>query len=172
MDRPHFFKVQSGKITVWILIMVIWVVKFSSGGIKNWKDLLLRIKIPKGNYWILRIGVVASCQKLNIILVIKDKENNSVNLQFIPGIEHENHEASPKLRSRSIFCPDLDQPMTPSSSRSCSSYATNLEGSSEPDEYNNGNSSSATIKPILLASKFDCFSDSDWSKQTKIWYFH
>jgi len=77
------------------------------------------------------------------------------------GIEHENHEASPKLRSRSIFCPDPDQPMTPSSSRSCSSYVTNLEGSSELDEYSNGNSSSATIKPISLASKFDCFSDSD-----------
>jgi hypothetical protein len=30
IGQAHFFKVQSGKITVWILIMVIWVVKFSS----------------------------------------------------------------------------------------------------------------------------------------------
>ena len=74
------------------------------------------------------------------------------------GLEHENNmsEASPKLRSRSIFCPDEQQPMTPSSSRSFSSYAN---GESEPDFANN--SSSATIKPVSLASKFDCFSDSD-----------
>ena len=78
-------------------------------------------------------------------------------IKTFSGIENENHEASPKLRSRSIFCPEPDQPMTPSSSRSCSSYI-NLE-SSEPDY--SGNSSSATIKPISLASKFDCFSDSD-----------
>ena len=77
------------------------------------------------------------------------------------GLEHENNmssEASPKLRSRSIFCQaDEQQPMTPSSSRSFSSYLAN--GESEPDFANN--SSSATIKPVSLASKFDCFSDSD-----------
>ena len=33
----------------------------------------LKINIPKGNYWILRIGVVASCQKLGII----EKQNMS-----------------------------------------------------------------------------------------------
>jgi len=74
------------------------------------------------------------------------------------GYEHEDHEASPKLRSRSIFCPDSDQPLTPNSSRSNSSYA-NMDPSSEADY--SGNSSSATIKPVSLASKFDCFSDSD-----------
>ena len=37
-------------------------------GIQNWKDFRLKINIPKGNDWILRIGVVASCQKLGIIL--------------------------------------------------------------------------------------------------------
>ena len=33
-------------------------------GIKNWKDFCLKINIPKGNYWNLRIGVVARCQKV------------------------------------------------------------------------------------------------------------
>ena len=45
--------------------------------------------------------------------------------------------------------------------RSNSSYA-NMDPSSEADY--SGNSSSATIKPVSLASKFDCFSDSDWRK--------
>ena len=40
-------------------------------GLQNWKDFCLRINIHKGNYWILWIGVVMSCQKLGIILVIK-----------------------------------------------------------------------------------------------------
>ena len=40
-------------------------------GIQNWKYFCLKINITKGNYWILTIGVVASCQKLGIILVIK-----------------------------------------------------------------------------------------------------
>ena len=51
--------------------MVIWVVEFSSGGTKLERFLLKNQHIPKGNYWILRIGVVASCQKLGIILLIK-----------------------------------------------------------------------------------------------------
>ena len=37
-------------------------------GIQNWKDFCLKINITKGNDWILRIGVMASCQKLGIIL--------------------------------------------------------------------------------------------------------
>ena len=37
-----------------------------------------------------------------------------------------------------------------------------MDPSSEADY--SGNSSSATIKPVSLASKFDCFSDSDWRK--------
>ena len=37
-------------------------------GIQIWKEFYLKIFIPKGNNWILRIGVVASCQKLGIIL--------------------------------------------------------------------------------------------------------
>ena len=40
-------------------------------GDKNWKDFCLKINIPKGNDLILRIGVVESCQKLGIVLVIK-----------------------------------------------------------------------------------------------------
>ena len=43
----------------------------SSPGIHNYKDFCRKINIPKGNYWILRIGVGASCQKLGINLVIK-----------------------------------------------------------------------------------------------------
>ena len=39
-----------------------------NGGIQNLKGFWLKINIPKGNYRILRIGVVASCQKLDIIL--------------------------------------------------------------------------------------------------------
>ena len=37
-------------------------------GVQNWKDCCLKINIPKGNYWILRIGVMGRCQKLGIIL--------------------------------------------------------------------------------------------------------
>ena len=33
-------------------------------GVQNWKDVLLKINIPKGNYCILRIGVMGSCQKV------------------------------------------------------------------------------------------------------------
>ena len=44
--------------------MVIQVVEFSSGG----KDFCIKINIPKGNYWIFRIGVMGRCQKLCIIL--------------------------------------------------------------------------------------------------------
>ena len=44
------------------LSMAIWVVKFSSRGYKNWKDLGLKINIQKGNYRILRIGLMGKCQ--------------------------------------------------------------------------------------------------------------
>ena len=37
-------------------------------GVQNQKYFCLRINIPKANYWILRISVMASCQKLVIIL--------------------------------------------------------------------------------------------------------
>ena len=47
--------------------MVIRFVEFSSGGI-NKKDFCLGINILKGNNWILRIGLVVSCQTLGIIL--------------------------------------------------------------------------------------------------------
>ena len=38
------------------------------GGIQNEKYFCLKINLPKGNYWILWVGVVASYQKLGIIL--------------------------------------------------------------------------------------------------------
>ena len=41
-------------------------------GVQNLKDFYIRIDIPKGNYWILSFGLVASCQKEGIILVIKN----------------------------------------------------------------------------------------------------
>ena len=50
--------------------MVIKVVEFLSGRY-NCKDFCLRINIPKENYWILRIGVMGRCQKLDIILGYK-----------------------------------------------------------------------------------------------------
>ena len=33
-------------------------------GVQNWKDFCLKINVPKGNYWILRIGVIGRCQKV------------------------------------------------------------------------------------------------------------
>ena len=33
-------------------------------GIQNYKECCLKINIPKGNYWILRIGVMGRCQKV------------------------------------------------------------------------------------------------------------
>ena len=44
--------------------MVMLVVKVSSDGVQNWKDFCLKINIPKGNYWILRIGLMGRCQKV------------------------------------------------------------------------------------------------------------
>ena len=38
--------------------------------IQNQKDFRLNINIPKGTLWILRIGVMVSCQNVGIILVI------------------------------------------------------------------------------------------------------
>ena len=43
----------------------------SKSGYTQLESFLPKNEIPNGNYWILRIGVVASCQKLGIILVIK-----------------------------------------------------------------------------------------------------
>ena len=50
--------------------MAIPVVEFSREGYKIRKVLSLKSTVVKLNYWILRIGVVASCQKLGIILEI------------------------------------------------------------------------------------------------------
>ena len=33
-------------------------------GVQNWKDCCLKINIPKGNYWILRIGLMGSLSSL------------------------------------------------------------------------------------------------------------
>ena len=41
-----------------------WVFK---RGCKIGKLLFLKINVPKGNYWILRIGVMGRCQRLDII---------------------------------------------------------------------------------------------------------
>ena len=45
--------------------------QFFKRGVQSWKDFCLKIDIPKGNYWILRIGLMERCQKSGIILVIK-----------------------------------------------------------------------------------------------------
>ena len=34
------------------------------GGVQNWKGFCIRINMPKGNYWILRIGLVGSLSSL------------------------------------------------------------------------------------------------------------
>ena len=47
-----------------------WVFKWR---VQNWKDFCLKINTPKGNHWILRIGVMGTCQKLSII-----KENEVI----------------------------------------------------------------------------------------------
>ena len=52
----------------YIYTMAISVVEFPREGYKFRKFFLLKINIPKGNKSILRMGVVASCQKLGIIL--------------------------------------------------------------------------------------------------------
>ena len=61
---PFFTRV----VYLMVLGMAIPVVEFSRGGYKIRKIFWLKINIPIGNQWILRIGVVASCQKLGIIL--------------------------------------------------------------------------------------------------------
>ena len=54
--------------------MVIQDVKFSSG-VQNWKGFCLRISIPKGNYWILRIGVMGKVSKSALIWLSKSTFN-------------------------------------------------------------------------------------------------
>ena len=46
-------------------------------GVQNQKDFCIRINIPKGNYRILSFGLMASCQKQGIILVILSKNVNN-----------------------------------------------------------------------------------------------
>ena len=55
--------------------MVVRIVEFSNVGVQNWKDFCLKLNIPKGNDWILSIGIMASYQKLGIVLVIKGFKN-------------------------------------------------------------------------------------------------
>ena len=50
-------------VRLYLNIMAIRVVEFSNWGVKNKKGYCTRINIPKGNYWILSIGLMASCQK-------------------------------------------------------------------------------------------------------------
>ena len=51
-------------------IMEVQGVEFSSGGYEIRKKKCLRINMLKGNYWILRIGLVGRCLKLGISLEI------------------------------------------------------------------------------------------------------
>ena len=58
-----------------------WIVEYDDYGntgcrvfkieLQNKKDFCLKINVPEGHYWILQYSVVASCQTLGIILVIK-----------------------------------------------------------------------------------------------------
>ena len=61
------------------------------------------------------------------------------------------NEGSPKLKKAPNF-----EIGTPSSSKNGGLNSSNFH-----EESHISNSSSANIKPITLASKFDCFSDSD-----------
>ena len=54
------------------------------GGIQNWKGFCIRINIPKGNFWILRIGLAGSLSSLQksellklIILIFHVKKMNN-----------------------------------------------------------------------------------------------
>ena len=62
---------------------------FQAGGTKL-ERLCLRINIPIGNYWVLRIGVLVTCQKLDIVLVIKWFKNWCYQNTLIKGCEEKN----------------------------------------------------------------------------------
>ena len=69
-------KISFTKVTFEIFLpFIVWQYRlwsFKSGDTKLERFLPKnQHRHSKGNYWILRIGVVASCQKLGIILVIK-----------------------------------------------------------------------------------------------------
>ena len=67
-------------------------------------------------------------------------------------------DGSPRLRR--TFDMDQQHP-TPSSSRISDDIHENSSYNIDADVSTNTLSSTATIKPVSLASKFDCFSDSD-----------
>ena len=73
------------------VVQVIRVVAFSSGVHKIRKIFCLRINIPKGNYWILQIGLLARCQKLGIIL------ENKVIKKLMLSKNVNNKKCAPKL---------------------------------------------------------------------------
>ena len=74
-DQPAYFQVSiffsnpkrspaTMKDTMRPWIMAIRVAEFSNGGDRIRKIFCLRINILKGNYWILRIGLMGRCQKV------------------------------------------------------------------------------------------------------------
>ena len=77
-QSPSFFSITMENICVSIVAcihpMAIRVVEFSNGGYKIRKKIGLRINIPKGNFWILRIGLMgrslSSLQKLEFLKLI------------------------------------------------------------------------------------------------------
>ena len=57
-----------------------WVFK---QGVQNCKDFCLKINIPKGNYWILRIGVMERCQNLTFkVNFLHQKSSESFSILF------------------------------------------------------------------------------------------
>ena len=50
-----------------MISMAVRVVEFSSGGYRIGKIFCIKINIPETNYWILRIGVMGRCQKVNFL---------------------------------------------------------------------------------------------------------
>ena len=70
---------QQNTFLIWLPVTwASWVNNYGSTGcrvfkrgVQNLKDFCLRINILKGNYWILRIGLMERCQKLDIILQSK-----------------------------------------------------------------------------------------------------
>ena len=64
LNKETFQTFFATRLSMVFAIMVIRVVKFSSGGYKIRKIFYLRINIPKGNYWTLSFGLMASCQKV------------------------------------------------------------------------------------------------------------
>ena len=97
--------------------------------------------------------------------------NSTPNFSPKKRLDFDNYESSstdgsPRLR-KNLYEDDLDErlddaPMVPTSSSGLGPRTPpKTPNSSRMGSFSDHNSSGATIKPVSLISKFDCFSDSD-----------